>query len=258
MKYRKVVIKLTEEEVREYYKAIAVLKTSEDTESIRNAVEIVTKFSDLGVMVAQHDLGVLYRSGVENVLEKDLAKAFRLIKKSADQGYNHALTLKGLMLLNEIDIDGITRKDMEALAAESFLKGGKAGSAKGYYFLGEMLHKGQGVEEDNQRAFYSFRNAAVMGYADAQYQTGKMYKTGDGVEKNLEQAFCWLREATKQKHQAAFIELALTTHELDKNDHNLMKAAEMFEEYLMDPENKDMEILIGKSSAFDDIPLECS
>lgn len=56
----------------------------------------------------------------------------------------------------------------------------RASDADSQYFLGLMLHYGQGVEEDRQQAVNWFRKAALQGHAEAQTALAIALATGQG------------------------------------------------------------------------------
>ena len=63
-----------------------------------------------------------------------------------------------------------------------------------------MLHKAEGVIEDNEVAFYWFSKAAERGLVEAQNYVGMMYRSGNGVEQNFEEAFIWLSIGANNGH----------------------------------------------------------
>ena len=55
------------------------------------------------------------------------------------------------------------------------------GHKKAQYRMGRAFDKGNGVAEDNTRAFQWYLKAANQGHAKSQYQVGRCYKKGKGV-----------------------------------------------------------------------------
>ncbi len=87
------------------------------------------------------------------------------------------------------------------------------GQAEAQTILGEMYHFGNGVAEDDSKAFELFLAAAEQGNADAQYQLAGMYIYGfvkNAPELDLDQeAARWYIAAAVQNHAAAQYSLGL-------------------------------------------------
>ena len=69
------------------------------------------------------------------------------------------------------------------------------------YYLGVMYMKGQGVEQDYEKAGEWFRKASEQGLAVAMYKLAGLYTEGNGVPKDLEFAYVWYSVGAVQKHQ---------------------------------------------------------
>lgn len=90
------------------------------------------------------------------------------------------------------------------------------GHKKAQYRMGRAFDKGNGVGEDNVRAFQWYQKAAAQGYHKAQYQLGRCYKKGKGVAEDDAKAFQLFQKAAAQDNADA--ELALARHFLKKGD----------------------------------------
>ena len=77
------------------------------------------------------------------------------------------------------------------------------GHKKAQYRLGRCYDKGNGVPENDKKAFYWYSKAAAQGHAKAQYQVGKSYKSGKGAEKNITKAVEYFTKAAKQDNADA-------------------------------------------------------
>jgi TPR repeat protein len=77
----------------------------------------------------------------------------------------------------------------------------------GYYNLALMHRDGEGVEQDDKKAFELFSSAASTMYGDALYSLGWMYEQGRGVEKDLEKAEYYYNEGKKRYPADAFYSL---------------------------------------------------
>lgn len=69
--------------------------------------------------------------------------------------------------------------------------------------LGICYGRGDGIEQNLEKAVECYEKAAIKGYAPAQCMLGKCYKKGQGVEKNSQEALKWYRKAASQKYAPA-------------------------------------------------------
>ena len=75
------------------------------------------------------------------------------------------------------------------------------GHRKAQYRLGRCYDKGDGVKEDDKKAFELYQKSAKQDYAKAMYQLGRCYLKGKGVAANQEEAKKWLKRAiSDDKH----------------------------------------------------------
>ena len=61
-----------------------------------------------------------------------------------------------------------------------------------------MYLHGEGVTQDDAKAFEYFKEAAKNGHRSAKYKIGWMYENGRGVEKNKVQAAFWYNNVRRQ------------------------------------------------------------
>lgn len=90
------------------------------------------------------------------------------------------------------------------------------GHKKAQYRMGRAFDKGNGVKEDNERAFQWYLKSANQDYAKAQFQVGRCYKKGKGVAADAQKALTYFTRAANQDNADA--ELALAKHHLKKGD----------------------------------------
>ena len=90
------------------------------------------------------------------------------------------------------------------------------GHKKAQYRMGRAFDKGNGVKEDNVRAFQWYLKAANQGHAKSQYQVGRCYKKGKGVAEDQQKALSYFTKAANQDNADA--ELALAKHHLKRGD----------------------------------------
>ena len=81
------------------------------------------------------------------------------------------------------------------------------GDADAQRCLGFCYHKGNGVEQDYEKAVYWFEKAAMQGDAGAQYFLGIGYQYGQWIEKDYNKALYWYEKAAAQGHQNAMVHL---------------------------------------------------
>lgn len=88
-------------------------------------------------------------------------------------------------------------------AVKKLTPAAEKGHKKAQYRLGRCYDKGNGVVENNQKAFQWYLKSAAQGYAKAQYQVGRCYKKGKGVDKDKVKAFQYFSKAAKQGNAKA-------------------------------------------------------
>ena len=98
------------------------------------------------------------------------------------------------------------------------------------YYLGVMYMKGQGVEQDFEKAGEWFRKASEQGLAVAMYKLAKLYTKGEGVPKDLEFAYVWYSVAAVQEHQKSINILDKARAKL--SDEELASANQLVAEYV--------------------------
>ena len=57
--------------------------------------------------------------------------------------------------------------------------------------------RGEGVEQNEDRAFYWYRRSAEGGHGDAMCNLGRCYKRGYGVEQNWQEAVKWYEQGAQ-------------------------------------------------------------
>jgi len=98
------------------------------------------------------------------------------------------------------------------------------------YYLGVMYLKGQGVEQDYEKAGEWFRKASEQGLAVAMYKLAKLYTKGEGVPKDLEFAYVWYSVAAVHEHQKSINMIEKAKSKL--SDEELASANQLVAEYV--------------------------
>lgn len=96
-----------------------------------------------------------------------------------------------------------------AKAAELWLPLAEKGDAAAQYFIGTLYVEGNGVEQNDAKAFMWFQRAANQGHAAAQYNLGASYAEGTGVAKSDVDAAKWFQRAANQGMVFAQLNLGL-------------------------------------------------
>ena len=164
-------------------------------EEFRKAAEIQEKAA-AGDAQAQAELaefltqfaGSLAQAGTE----KDLAEAFDLAQKSAQQGNGHGLYALALAYEHGRGVE----QDVDK-ALECYRKGTELGYAPCMHNYGCYFMRGDVVPTDKNRAIELCRKAAEQGYYLSEFFMAKCYETGDSVEEDLEQAWAWGEKAAE-------------------------------------------------------------
>ncbi len=94
--------------------------------------------------------------------------------------------------------EGMTEENIRAF--KLFLRAAEAGHSEAQSDLGYCYNKGNGVPQDYVEAVKWFRKAADQGHADAQDVLGYCYDTGQGVSQDYVAAVKWYRKAADQGH----------------------------------------------------------
>ena len=107
--------------------------------------------------------------------------------------------LKGFVAYNEGDYSGAFI-EWEDLAA--------SGDAVAQSSLGIMYHLGQGVSQDDFKAFDLINRSARQGFAPAQMSLGHFYENGLGTRPDQARAFMWFSiAASSDKSAQTLLEL---------------------------------------------------
>lgn len=124
---------------------------------------------------------------------KGLNAALEYYDKSAKNGCPQAYHRLGLFALEGIGMDAPDK----LRAAEMFENAAKIGYPPSQYNLANMFAIGDGIPQDDRKAFFWFVQSAMRGHAPAMRQVGICYYKGTGCIKNTDKAVEWIRAAAK-------------------------------------------------------------
>lgn len=79
-----------------------------------------------------------------------------------------------------------------------FIQAEQAGHLKAPRYLGLMYLHGEGVAQDDKRAFSYFQKASDKGDITSQYWLGYCYENGVGVTKDMAQAITWYQKSAQR------------------------------------------------------------
>ncbi len=148
----------------------AILLAATATAHGQDAISELKQRADAGDVKAMHQIAAAYYAGA-----------------GVDQNYKEAV------------------RWLEKLAAS----GDKDERSYGRTTLGLMYLKGEGVEQDFNRAFAYFGRAAIENDAAAQYNLGNMYFQGKGTPRDYAKAAEWYQKASRFGHVQAQHDLGM-------------------------------------------------
>lgn len=79
----------------------------------------------------------------------------------------------------------------------------EGGRASAFHNLGTLYHRGQGVQQDLQKAVELYTRAAELNFVEAQLTLARCYEDGIGVAKNIAEAKRWYEAAARDGHPDA-------------------------------------------------------
>ena len=129
-------------------------------ENDKTAVMWYTKAAEQGYADAQFKLGLMYGNG-EGVPENDKT-AMIWFTKAAEQGYADAQLYLGLMSHSSQPVDGFPKNNKTA--AMWLAKAAEQGDARAQFFLGYIYATGEGVPENDIKAYAWSSMAKANGY----------------------------------------------------------------------------------------------
>ena len=97
--------------------------------------------------------------------------------------------------------DGMTEENIRAF--KLFFRAAEAGHSEAQFHVGWCYHDGDGVQQDYVEAVKWYLKAAEQGYADAQVNLGHCYEKGEGVPQDCAESAKWYRKAADQGHAMA-------------------------------------------------------
>ena len=120
-------------------------------------------------------------TAVFRYLRGDRQDAFRLFKEILDVDADHMQAVFNLALMYQ---NGEGVKQDEAKAFELYERAHRAGHEGSTCNLGMMYMKGVGVRQNKEKGFELLQQAHTAGHADATFNVAASYDNGDGVKQD--------------------------------------------------------------------------
>ena len=168
-----------------------------DAEIISN----ICRHAKIGNVLAQNNLGYMYRNGVE--FPRDYTKAIKWYTRAAKAGNVLAQSNLGYMYDKGLGVEPNSNQ-----AIKWYKRAAKQGYAAAQTNLGLSYQRGLGVAQDYKKAFKWCMKAAEQDYSDAQANLGIIYRNGLGVAQDYKQALTWHTRAAGRENKVAQIHLS--------------------------------------------------
>ena len=159
-----------------------------------------------------------YNKGVCLLEKKEYGEAYDAIVSAAEKGLAPAQSRLGYMYAEGL---GVTQDSEKS--EHWYRMAANQGDIDAMVSLGNIYY---GIRNDFNTAFHYYSDAAYAGDADAQLSLAYMYLRGEGVEQDYEKAFKWTEKSANQGVAQAQNELG-RAYEQMKQDYN--KAIEWYQ-----------------------------
>ncbi len=158
-----------------------------------------------------------YNKGICLMEKKEYGEAYDVFVSAAEKGLANAQSRLGYMYAEGL---GVTQDSEKS--EHWYRMAANQGDIDAMFSLGNIYY---GIRNDFNTAFHYYSDAADAGDADAQLSLAYMYLRGEGVEQDYEKAFKWTEKSAKQGLAQAQNELG-RAYEQMKQDYN--KAIEWY------------------------------
>lgn len=227
---------LTDVDQSEEFSGSAQLTWEELTPDL---IDAIMSASADGDAKAQWNMGILYLTGRNNHVPKDVKKAIYWLTQAAEQGEARARfnlyfvyrdgegvpsdwELAGNWLVKASEAGS---KEADGELASIYMFGGifapdddkaniylkklaQSGDPWAQYNLALNFEFGRGLEVDEKEAAALYRKAAESGFADAQFRLGQAYMSARGVPVDYVEAAKWMKMAAEANNADAQYNLA--------------------------------------------------
>lgn len=176
-----------------YNKGVCLLEKKEYGE----AYDVMVSAAEKGLAAAQSVLGYMYDVGIG--VTQDYVQAEHWYRMAANQGDVDAMVHLGTMYYSGVEEYGI-RKDFNK-AFHYYSRAANFGNdAEAQLYLAYMYLRGEGTEQDLEKAFEWTEKSAKRGFAQAQNELGRAYEQ---MKQDYNKAIEWYQKAAAQGYQEA-------------------------------------------------------
>lgn len=151
--------------------------------------------AEQGHAQAQFEIGLCYAIGCG--VTENSNESIRWYQQAVDQGHPGAQYMLGIVTLDK------------RAAFELYTKAADQGDVDAQFELGICYEKGEGVNKNEEDAFFWLKSAAEQDHAQAQNYVALFYINGHGVAKDEEAALHWFKEAADQAYGDAEFNLGV-------------------------------------------------
>lgn len=162
------------------------------------AFPILLKSAELGYDSAQYAIGEMYYLG-HGTNEND-SEAMKWYRLAAEQGHGLAQYEVAENIYKEVLYGGDGTLEEAIRLFEAAAAQGVAGAQ---FQLALLYNQGLDVERDSIKSFNFCQQAAMQGHAKAQLLLGDYFLTGNGTEKNVAQAIILYKASAEQGNDVA-------------------------------------------------------
>ena len=161
-----------------------------------DALRYLTRAAGADDAEAQSALGSMYAKGLG--VTRDYVQAEHWYRKAADQGDVDAMVRLGTMYYSGVEEYGI-RKDFNK-AFHYYSSAANIGDAPAQFYLACLYLRGEGVEQNLEKAFEWTEKSAKQGFAEAQNELGRAY---EHMKQDPDKAIEWYQKAAAQGFELA-------------------------------------------------------
>lgn len=185
------------------------------------AVRLYHQAAKLGVPRAMHNLAWCYKLGQPGADVPDRDKnALYWFQSALELGYEHS----------RYDLVGcLFEAGEDAKAFQLLEEGVQREDDRCIHHLADRYRKGEGVEQDEQKAAELYQKAAQLGNANAWVDLGMCYKEGLGVEQSDSMAHDCFEQAAEKNHSVGIWCAAYECEEGIGVEQNLARAVELYQ-----------------------------
>lgn len=161
------------------------------------AYKVFVSAAEKGLAPAQCELGHMYAEGLG--VAQDYVQAEHWYRMAANQGDIDAMVYLGTMYYSGVEDYGI-HKDFNK-AFHYYSRAANFGNdAEAQLYLAYMYLRGEGTEQDLEKAFEWTKKSAEQGFAQAQNELGRAYEQ---MKQDYNKAIEWYQKAAAQGFQEA-------------------------------------------------------